>query len=60
VQEILGDRLAGVGEEGFGIGAEIVLDVFDHDATSSKPMSLTVQKKQPPSGSDGALSWPVW
>jgi hypothetical protein len=47
VKQILGDRLAGVIEEGVGVGSEVVLDVLDHDASSSRPKSLTVQNKPP-------------
>jgi hypothetical protein len=35
VEEILGNRLAGVVEERVGIGAEEVFDIVDHGAFSS-------------------------
>jgi hypothetical protein len=46
VQEVLGDGLAGVVEEGVGVGSEEVLDVVDHGATSSMPKHMPVQPIQ--------------
>jgi hypothetical protein len=43
VQEVLGDGLAGVVEEGVGVGSEEVLDVVDHGLSSSKEKKRGVQ-----------------